>query len=92
MSNETRLRQFPLDRLKLSANGKWGDPADLIAGASNNSSGVYSPDDADAAAWWQAAQSIGEKQSPECTHDWKIYDSGFTRFEYCSKCNLEKSE
>lgn len=22
-------------------------------------------------------------------HDWKVYDSGFTRFEYCSRCNKE---
>lgn len=23
-------------------------------------------------------------------HDWKVYDSGFTRFEYCSICNKEQ--
>lgn len=23
-------------------------------------------------------------------HDWKVYDSGFSRFEYCAKCNEER--
>ena len=23
-------------------------------------------------------------------HDWKVYDSGFTRFEYCSRCEKER--
>ncbi len=26
-----------------------------------------------------------------CSHDWAVYDSGFKRFEYCKKCNTERS-
>lgn len=25
-----------------------------------------------------------------CDHNWKTYDSGFRRFDYCSKCNKER--
>lgn len=25
-----------------------------------------------------------------CTHEWKVYDSGFSMFEYCKHCNVKK--
>lgn len=28
----------------------------------------------------------------ECSHDWRWYDSGWNRFEYCFKCNCERSK
>jgi hypothetical protein len=27
-----------------------------------------------------------------CQHNWKTYDSGWTRYEYCDKCNVEKKD
>lgn len=36
---------------------------------------------------------VSKEFKPECGyyHDWIWYDSGFTRFQYCSKCNKERS-
>jgi hypothetical protein len=29
---------------------------------------------------------------PSCQHDWKTYDSGWSRYDYCQKCNIEKTD
>jgi hypothetical protein len=39
---------------------------------------------------WDGSVSQDESEAGSCAHDWKIYDSGFTRLEYCSKCNEER--
>jgi hypothetical protein len=38
--------------------------------------------------------SAGIKTQTEhgCAHEWAIYDSGFTMFEYCKKCNVKRNE
>lgn len=28
----------------------------------------------------------------ECNHSWKVYDSGFSRYEYCEHCNKKRDE
>ena len=33
-----------------------------------------------------------EDITPECIHDWKTYDSGFSKYEYCDKCGTKKKE
>jgi hypothetical protein len=48
-------------------------------------------------AWWNVASQMGTSSAGDdnpCSNgcDWKIYDSGFRRFEYCSRCNSERSE
>lgn len=32
----------------------------------------------------------GTSNEKYCTHEWKVYNSGWTAFEYCSKCNEER--
>ena len=38
--------------------------------------------------------TIGDKITVQCNghHTWKVYDSGFRRFEYCQHCNEERHE
>lgn len=31
-------------------------------------------------------------QETYCRHDWKVYDSGWSRFEYCSICDKRKDQ
>lgn len=46
-------------------------------------------------AWWSAVGTMpGDSSGGQCAGgcNWKIYDSGFTRFEYCTRCNKERPE
>lgn len=62
----------------------WGGILDdAIVAGSNWSGGFYGEPD---------TKPEEEKTCERGFHDWKIYDSGFRRFEYCAKCNLEKHD
>lgn len=49
--------------------------------------GYYDTSDVWNGGIWNNTSNPGTQS---CVHDWKIYDSGFTRLEYCSKCNEER--
>jgi hypothetical protein len=45
------------------------------------------------AAWWNVAtEEPATHTDNPCSSgcDWKVYDSGFSRFEYCARCNKER--
>ncbi len=39
--------------------------------------------------WYQGANEA-TPSTAQCAHNWATYDSGFTKFEYCSKCDVKK--
>lgn len=50
--------------------------------------GCYSQEEAD--DLWELDTSNPFYTQPEHIHEWAVYDSGFSRFEYCKTCNKER--
>jgi len=46
----------------------------------------------DLRGYWGEPQMSGEQlELPQsCVHEWRVYDSGITAYEYCAKCNQER--
>ncbi len=39
---------------------------------------------------WHTPQNNDLSIPTSCQHSWKVYDSGFSRYDYCEKCDKKK--
>jgi hypothetical protein len=96
---------FPLDRLKLAADGRWNTTApmpkpDTSTTLPSGNSPTLSPDDADAEQWWKIANEV-QQRTEEATNgrticdiwgcEWKEYRGFNEDYSYCLRCDKKKS-
>ncbi len=43
--------------------------------------------------WLDTSHNLPEPEEKKvCNHNWKVYDSGFSYYEYCEHCDIKKAQ